>query len=513
MAEFNTPDTRLEVYNKMSADVSIETNGEALKQDGIKIFLSSLAARIYDVYRKRLNINKQTFLKTCDDEFLYYHGEPYGITLNPPTPSEGSVVFNGNNGALVSANTQVQSTDGLIFTTQSDATVALQQVNPSSISRTGDLVTVEFSSNHNLASGFTIDSITGATPDDFNVTNQIITVISPTSFTFTKVGTAGSATGTIVVQWKSAIATVKSTGFGLNTNKNHGTLLKLLTPVVDINSNCFVGYDGLSNGTDVEDFVSYRQRINARMENPISTFNNAFLESECKKISGITRVQIFNPSTTTSSLTISSLARYDNVAIATSNNHGLADNTTILVNGAVQTAYNGIRKIIVLDSNRFAFKVDGTPTTPATGTITASYSYVQPGQVRIGVLRDNDPSIIPSSTEVNKVRDRLVLSLISNMDETDLIVFSPIAVPQNFTFSYLYPNTTAMKTAITKSLDNYFRSRNKIGVNDKVADFKTIIANTFDSTGRKPEFTLSFPTADNLIGLNQISTLGTITYP
>ena len=94
-----------------------------------------------------------------------------------------------------------------------------------------------------------------------------------------------------------------------------------------------------------------------------------------------------------------------------------------------------------------------------------------------------------------------------------MIVFSPIAVPQNFTFSYLYPNTTAMKDAITKSLDSYFRSKNKIGVNDKITAFKAIIGNTFDSTGRKPEFTLSFPTADNLIGLNEISTLGTITYP
>ena len=513
MAEFNTPDTRVEVYDKMTADVSIETNGEALKQDGIKSFLGALSARVYDVYRKRLKINKQTFIKTCDDEYLYYHGEPYGITLNLPTPSEGSVVFGGTNGALIPTNTQVKSADGLVFATQSDATIALQQVNPTSISRTGDLVTVAFSSNINLASGFTIDSITGAVPDDFNITNQVITVTSPTSFTYTKAGTAGSATGTIVVQWKSILATVKSSGFGLNTNKNHGTLLKLNTAVPDINSNCFVSYDGLTNGTDVEDFVSYRQRINDRMENPISTFNNAFLESECKKISGITRVQIFNPTSTTASLNISSLVRYDNVAIATSNNHGLADNSTVLVLGAVQTAYNGTRKIIVLDANRFAFKVDGTPTTPATGTITASYSYVQPGQVRIGVLRDNDPSIIPSSTEVNKVKDRLILSLISNMDETDMIVFSPIAVPQDFTFSYLYPNTTAMKDAITKSLDSYFRSKNKIGVNDKITAFKAIIGNTFDSTGRKPEFTLSFPTADNLIGLNEISTLGTITYP
>jgi uncharacterized phage protein gp47/JayE len=512
MAQFNTPDTIKEINDKMQADVSIETEGEALKVDSDKTMIGALASRIFDLYRKRLNINRQAFINTCDDEYLPVHGEPYEITLNPATPSEGDVVFSGLNGAIIGANTSIQSVSGLIFTTQSDGTIALQQVTPASISRTGTLVTVTFSNSINLASGFTIDSITGAVPDDFNVSNQVITITSSSSFTFEKAGTQGSATGTIVVQWKSASIKVKASSSGFATNLSHGNLLKLSQAVADVNTNCFVGYEGLTNGTDVEDNVSYRQRIRDRMANPVAYFNNAFIESECKKISGITRVQIFNPTTTTAQISISSITRNDNVAIAISNNHGSFDNTTIQIFGASPSDYNVRTKIIKLDANRFAFYVAGTPVNP-TGTITASYSYVQPGQVRIGILRDNDDSIIPSSTEVQKVRNQLLTKLPSNMDDTDLMVFSPIAVPQNFTFSYLYPNTTAMKSAITSSLDNYFRSKNKIGVNDKLASFKAIIENTFDSTGRKPEFTLSYPTQDNLIGLNQISTLGTITYP
>lgn len=514
MAEFNTPDTRTQIYDKMTADVSIETNGEALKVDSVKTMLSALASRFFDVYRKRLNINKQSFIKTCDDEFLNIHGEPYGISLNPATPSEGNVVFNGTNGKIIPAGTQIQSVNGLVFTTQSEATISLQQITPSSINRVGDLVTINFSTSHNIASGFTIDSITGATPSDFNVSSQVITAISPTAIIFTKAGTAGSPTGTIIVQWRSVQAPVKATTSGASTNQNHGTLLKLTTPIADLNSNAFVAYDGLTNGTDIEDAVSYRQRIKDRMANPISTFNNAFLESECKKVSGITRVQIFNPTTTTANISISSLTRVNDIAIATSNNHGLVDNTTISVAGANPSAYNtSASKIIVLDANRFAYYVAGSPTTPATGTITASYSYVQAGQVRIGILRDNDDSIIPSSTEVEKVKNKLLESLISNMDATDLIVFSPIAIPQNFTFSYLYPNTLAMKSAITNSLNSYFRSKNKIGAIDTISAIRAVIDNTFDSTGTKPQYTLLNPVANNVIGLNQISTLGTITFP
>jgi len=511
MAEFNTPDSRLDIYNKMQADVSIETDGEALKVDSVKTMLGAISARLYDLYRKRLNINKQSFLPTCDDEYLSVHGEPYEITLNLATPSEGYVVFGGSNGATISASSSIQSATGLIFTTQTDGTIGLQQITPASVSRSGTLVTVSFNTPHNLASGFTIDSITGCTPDDFNITNQVITVNSATSIQFNKAGTQGNASGTIIVQWKSALVKVQSSTAGIATNLNHGTLLKLSEAIVDVNTNCYVDYSGLSNGTDVEDAVSYRQRIKDRMANPVAYFNNAFIESECKKVSGITRVQIFNPTTTTAQITISSITRYDNVAIATSNNHGLLDNTTIIVSGANPVAYNLQTKIIVLDANRFAYKVAGTPSNP-TGTITASFSYVQPGQVRIGILRDDDASIIPSSTEVEKVKNKLLEKLPSNMDDTDLLVFSPIAVPQNFTFSYLYPNTTAMKTAISNSLDNYFRSKNKISVNDKLASLKAVIENTFDPTGKKPDFILSFPTQDNLIGLNQISTLGTITY-
>lgn len=514
MAEFNTPDTRQEVYNKMLADVSISTAGQGLRVSVVKTILGALSGRIYDIYRKRLNIFKQSFLKTCSDEYLSIHGDPFGITLLPATPAEGYAIFGGLANYTIPQGTQLQSVESILYTTQTDGTIALQQVTPASISRTGTIVTVTFSTPiTSLATGFTIDSITGANEADFNVVNQVITKNTTNSFTFEKAGIQGSATGTLLVQWKSVSVKVKSTTTGSLTNSSHGNILQLSSPVLNVLTNAYVDFDGITNGSDVEDSVSYRKRIEYRMQNPTAFFNDSFIISKSKEINGVTRVQVFSPNSTTSQITISSIVRYDNVAIATSNGHLLTDNTYITITGATPTDYNiSNTKIIVLDANRFAFYVAGTPANP-TGTITASFSYVQPGQVRVGILRDKDLSIIPSSIEVQKVKDKLLETLPSITDESDVIVFSPTAVPINYTFTFLSPNTNAMRSAITTSLYNYHRSQNKIGVNEKLDILKSVIKNTFDSAGNNPDFTLSNPSADTTIGLEKISTLGTITFP
>jgi uncharacterized phage protein gp47/JayE len=512
MAEFNTPDSRLEIYNKMLADVSISTSGQGLRVNLVKTMLVAISGRIYDVYRKRLNIFKQSFLKTCSDDYLTYHGEPYGITLLPATQAEGKVIFGGVQNYTIPQGTQVQSINSISYITQSDGTVALQQITPLSVSRTGTVVTVTFSNAiDSLASGFTIDSITGANEIDFNVTNQIITKNTTNSFQFEKIGTQGSATGTIIVQWKSVSIPVKSISTGISTNLAHGSITQLSSPILNILSNAYVDYDGITNGNNVEDLVSYRKRIEYRIQNPISFFNESYIISKAQEVNGVTRVKVFSPDTTTAQISISSITRYDNVAIATSNNHLLTDNSYVKITGATPNDYNIYTKIVKLDANRFAFYIPGTPSNP-TGTIVASYTYIQPGQVRVGILRDRDDSIIASSTEVSKVKNKLLEKKIAIIDPSDIIVFSPTPVAINYVFSFLSPNTNAMRSAITKSLYNYHRSENQIGVNEKLDIIKSIIKNTFDSTGVKPDFTLTSPNTDTVIGLQQISTLGTITF-
>jgi hypothetical protein len=53
--------------------------------------------------------------------------------------------------------------------------------------------------------------------------------------------------------------------------------------------------------------------------------------------------------------------------------HGLATNDKVEINGADQNEYTGVKQITVIDANSYSFTVVGTPTTPATGTVTSTF--------------------------------------------------------------------------------------------------------------------------------------------
>lgn len=72
-------------------------------------------------------------------------------------------------------------------------------------------------------------------------------------------------------------------------------------------------------------------------------------------------------------INITSLVRSGTTVTAVcSSNHNLATNIIATIAGAVETDYNGAYAIVVLSKTSFSYEITGTPTTPATGTITVS---------------------------------------------------------------------------------------------------------------------------------------------
>lgn len=69
---------------------------------------------------------------------------------------------------------------------------------------------------------------------------------------------------------------------------------------------------------------------------------------------------------------VTSITSAAGTATVTLTTHGYITGDHILVNGAGQTEYNGIFEIIKVNDNTFTYKIVGTPTSPATGTITAT---------------------------------------------------------------------------------------------------------------------------------------------
>ena len=75
--------------------------------------------------------------------------------------------------------------------------------------------------------------------------------------------------------------------------------------------------------------------------------------------------------TSTSAATSIAIARVGTVATVTQAGHGFQDFDLILIAGATQTAYNGNKRITVVDADTYTFTVAGSPATPATGSPTA----------------------------------------------------------------------------------------------------------------------------------------------
>ncbi len=74
-------------------------------------------------------------------------------------------------------------------------------------------------------------------------------------------------------------------------------------------------------------------------------------------------------------ISITSLTRIGNTVTAiTSSNHGLASNIPVDISGAIETDYNvTATPINVIALDKFTYQITTTPSTPATGTIIASF--------------------------------------------------------------------------------------------------------------------------------------------
>jgi hypothetical protein len=75
-------------------------------------------------------------------------------------------------------------------------------------------------------------------------------------------------------------------------------------------------------------------------------------------------------------MSVTSLTRAGSVATATVTNHGASTGQNVTIRGADQSDYNGTFPITVTSVSTFTYLVDASVTTPATGTITASFESI-----------------------------------------------------------------------------------------------------------------------------------------
>lgn len=137
------------------------------------------------------------------------------------------------------------------------------------------------------------------------------------------------------------------------------------------------------------------------------------------------------------------------------------------------------------------------------------------GQVRIAFMRDGDANPFPSGTEVTAVKDRiLALAMPAHTAEEDVVVESPTPLPVAFTFTAILPNTASMRRAIQARLEQLFKEGVTYADDLLEDEYRCAVMDTFDREAgvALKSFALSTPSGDIAVGLNELPTLGTVTF-
>lgn len=83
------------------------------------------------------------------------------------------------------------------------------------------------------------------------------------------------------------------------------------------------------------------------------------------------------------------ITRVGSTAYVAHAGHGLTTGDKVKIAGAVQNEYNRIKTITVTGVDEYTYPVSGTPTTPATGTITATMVFIDEDTPASGIVSDS----------------------------------------------------------------------------------------------------------------------------
>ena len=139
-----------------------------------------------------------------------------------------------------------------------------------------------------------------------------------------------------------------------------------------------------------------------------------------------------------------------------------------------------------------------------------------PGQCSVFILRDNDPSIIPSAAILAATKQAIIDdgALPAHTSEVDLFVVAPTLVSTDFDFTALSPDTPTMRSAVTAQLQAFFEDTVDFEETVTEASYLGAIQATQDlQTGQfMISFTLSTPSGNISVSDGEIAVLGNVTF-
>ncbi len=426
------------IIDRVRADVSSlipELDPAGLFGSFIRAITDSCGGRHYDNVLLLQQLEKEVFPQTASAESLEQWAAYEALSRNPAVSSSGHITVSGTINTTIPLSTAFQSINNLSFVTTSVDTITTVVNSITTLTRSGTTATAYCSDAHNLATHTNI-TIAGAVETDYNGTFEV-TVISATVFSYTLTATPTTpATGTITATGDYACVQVESVSAGNDQNIEPGATFNISDIVTGVDSESYVGIDGITGGADAETDSELLTRVMSSRANPVANFSVGSITRDVLSVSGVTRVLV--------------------------------------------------KRV-----------------TPYVGAVTVYF------------VRDNDDDIIPDAGEVQTVRDKLLLTLPAQTEETDLIVEAPTAVTTNYVFSGLTPNTTTMQDAVLANLQAFYEDNADFETDITEDAYRSAIIETIDPVTGDPlsSFTLTSPTGDISITSGQIGVLGTVTNP
>jgi hypothetical protein len=294
-----------------------------------------------------------TFAVSCDDGFrlTIYDGT---TAMSPVMERDGTGAFEDSVEVYNFQHTGSYNLELVYYQHTGDAGLELSAAvlaTPKSISGVGAAVTIPNASvrsitrsdatatvtlaSHGFAEGDSI-VIRGADQSAYNGAFTI-TNVTADSFTYTVSGTPVSpATGSITAGRLTTITRSGTTATA--TCSNHGFATGDMVFITGANESEF-------NGTFSVTVVN------------ASTFTYTVVSTAAAAATG------------TISASTAAISRSGSTATVTLHNHGFSASQIVLISGADQSAYNGYVKVVAVTSNTFTYAVNGTPVSPATGTL------------------------------------------------------------------------------------------------------------------------------------------------
>jgi uncharacterized phage protein gp47/JayE len=113
------------IYGRMKADLFARFDTSNWLTRGLAlVLLAVFAGAIYLCYGFLVEVSKQFIFATANDEFLDWWRRLYGLEDKNGTKAQGVVQFSGTNGTPITAGTEIQTDNNLVFTTDALATIS-----------------------------------------------------------------------------------------------------------------------------------------------------------------------------------------------------------------------------------------------------------------------------------------------------------------------------------------------------------------------------------------------------